>query len=270
MKAFLHFIKDITLFGVVLAILVGGVYGVRLPYRNTFTDSGPYQLEAFETGLAFFHYGRGETPFYNLSPLNDYLVINGSRMALLSKEAQEQKTYTVTLTDKKPGAIVDVVQAYWDRLLPWYELEVDGMRIVYITHKTDAGLMIERKIILPKAEMVEQQGMTVWYNTRDIVFEVRTGKVFTYATPSQTQAISQFYGISLEPTLVEEFSWVEASGDIGIINPSRPGWLEVKAGLNQQLLLNRESRLIEVVNPVNRQTSELTSSIMVLGHQAGE
>ena len=67
MKLLMNLLRDALLLSVLVIGMLFAVSGVVLPYRNVFAQAGAYQLEAFETGLAFSHYGlNGEPAFYRL------------------------------------------------------------------------------------------------------------------------------------------------------------------------------------------------------------
>lgn len=269
-KAILTFIKDSLLFLAIVALMIGGVFGVRLPYRPLFTDTGAYQLEVFETGLSFYHFGRGVTPFYDLSPLNDYYVSQGVRSALLAKEAYDAKDFTAIFNREKPDALIDSVKAFTGRLKPWYHLETGGLTAQYTTQKTGNQITIYRTLNMDQTLPITEQGITVWYDPNDVVFDLKSYEVYTAADEILVNQINRYYGFNLAPKLEEEFSTIQTSGAVGIINPTRPGWLKVTASPNQRLVLNRRYWLIEVIESVTRPTDTLTTSISLTGYQTGE
>jgi hypothetical protein len=272
MKRLLYLFRDLVLLGVVVAIMAGGIWGVVLPYRNVFADAYPYQLEAFETGLAFYHFNQGETPFYNLSPLNDYLIASESgRVAHVLKENYDAKNYSVRYTLEKPGAIRQTVEQYFDLVSPWYEMESGGLGVAYVSQNTERGWVITKTVSLPFPENIESAGMTVWFNGEDIVFDLVSGEAYTPVEASMSALIARVYGMEvLVNEEVNPWDTKETSGAVGIINPKRPGYLVIKGGLNQAVAVNRGYWLIEVTESVGRVTDVITQSVLIEGRRAGE
>jgi hypothetical protein len=234
LKTALHLLRDLALLAVVAGVMGVGIWGVTLPYRPVFAQAGAYQLQAFDTGLAFFHYGSGEqTPYYNLSSLNDFVVtLDGTRSALLSAEEMANRTYKATLTHEKPQAIIEVMEQFWGKAKPWYTVEAKGVRVEYRTEQKGDEWLITKKIFWTEPQDVSEIGMTLWFNGEDLV--------------------------------------EDRDGMVKITNPNRPGYLTVKAGLNQRIEINQEYRLVEVKEMVNREVTVLEQTMRIQGSNSEE
>src|SRR3989344_2468230 len=266
--------KDLILLVITLALVAVAVIGVRLPYRSVFTAVGPYQLEAFPTGLAFFHYGRGETPFYNISPLNDYLVdSDGNRLSPLSQEDYDSKNFTAKFQPEKPWGIVDTAKAFFGQLTPWFKVETDDLTVSYQTTRFGNEVIITKTINFKKPQVVSAvesttaSALTIWYNSGDIVFDSQTGQAFMPVSEELVNQINKTYGFTVIPASEIVSEPLTNSGSVTIINPKLPGFLTIQAGFNQEVLINQQYHLVEVITPVVGRLGRLTSTITITSNQ---
>lgn len=215
MKLLINLLRDALLLAVLVIAMFFAVSGVVLPYRSVFAQAGVYQLEAFETGLAFFHYGlNGEPAFYRLSSLDDF----------------EQETEVVKWQETaRPLAILETLKQFAGEATPWYEVESDSVKVRFETRRDGQDWLITKTVIFATPTYVQKTGMSLTYFRND--------------------SISML-----------------GNGSVQIINPDRPGSLTIIAGENQQIILNGSYNLIEVVEPVEQVTIELTQTIRVQAH----
>ncbi len=215
MKLLMNLLRDVLLLAVLVIVMFFAVSGVVLPYRNVFVQAGAYQMEAFETGLAFSHYGlNGEQAFYRLSSFDDF----------------EQETYGVRFQEaSKSLAILETLKQFAGLATPWYEVESEGVRVRYETSRVGQDWLISKTVIFAEPTYVQKTGMSLTYFRNDLT------------------------------TMLD-------SGSVQIVNPDRPGSLTIIAVDNQQIKLNKSFSLIEIVEPVEQVTTELTQTIRVRAH----
>jgi hypothetical protein len=226
MKLLMTLLRDALLFTVLVMVMIFAVSGVVLPYRSVFAQAGAYQLQAFETGLAFSHYGlNGEPSFYRLSSLDGF----------------EQKTYAVKWQETaKPLAILETLKQFARLVTPWYEVQSDGVKVRYETLLDGQDWLITKSVIFTTPTYVQKTGMSLTYFRNDLILDGATKEEISSGTLN--------------------------SGIVQIINSNKPGDLTIIASDKQRISLNRSYNLIEIVEPVERKVSELTQTIRVRAH----
>lgn len=232
-KPVLTYLSDLGLVVVLLVVMVAGIFGARLPYRQPAINTGPYQLEAFPVGLSWYQYGR-VSPFYTLSPLNDYLVASGSgRLTLLSQATFDQKQFVSSLDQAKPYRLWETMKAYFGLTSPRYSVSTGEMSVSYVSSLSHGEIvMITRSIQLAQPRWIESQTMTLAYNVSDEV--------------------------------------VVNEGMVTISNPTVAGSLVLVSSLNQKIVVNKEAQLIEITSPVNQMTNALVFVLKGKGKAEGE
>ncbi len=269
MNWLLKLLRDALLLAVLLTVMLFAVSRVVLPYRRVFAQAGAYQLEAFETGLAFYHYGlNGPQVFYRLSPLNDFVTTKqASRSAHLSQVNLEQENYTAKWQEAtKSLAILETLKQFTGQAMPWYEVDSEGVKVRYETLRDGQEWLLTKTVTFAKPTYVGQTSMTLNYFRNDLVFDGVTTEAYRPINEEQAKQILTWYGLSAETENQELWSSVASSGVVHVINPDKPGYLTVIAGDKQQVILNRSYSLLEVVEQVDREVTELTQTIRIRAH----
>lgn len=269
MKLLKRSLQEILLIAILAIMMLFAIFGVVLPYRHAFAQAGAYQLEAFETGLAFYNYGlNGPQTFYRLSPLNDFVEDEqASRSAHLSQTNFEDKTYTAKwYKTAKPLAILETIGQFANRITPWYEVESEGVKVRYETIRDGEDWLISKNVTFTKPTYVGKTGMSLNYLRNDLVFDGVTAEAYRPINQEQARQILSWYGLATKTENQEIWFSVLSSGVVHVINPNRPGYLTVFATEQQQVIINRPYSLIEVVEPVNQTVTEFTQTMRMRAH----
>lgn len=230
MKFLLNIFKDVGLLVLLALLLVGGIYGSRMPYRNSFLGSGDYQFEVFETGVGIYQYDR-VSPFYTISPMNDY-VINGDgvRSALIESGEGDKETLITSFDEPKYIQMRDRLLTFFGLSNP--ELSVNSRKysLTYSMELLDDGWVRIERVLNMIDKTATESAITVKLNVSDKV-EIKDGNVI-------------------------------------ITNYTIPGSLVFRAGeLGQQVKLNPEAQLVEFISPVGSMNE--TNVIYIKGETEG-
>lgn len=266
MKLLMNLLRDALLLAVLTLAMFFAVSGVVLPYRHVFAQAGAYQLEAFKTGLAFYHYGlNGPQAFYRLSPLNDFVENEqASRSAHLNQTNFEDEAYIAKWKrERKSLANLEALKQFTGEATPWYEVESEGIGVRYETTRDGQDWLISKTVIFTAPTYVQKTGMSLNYFRNDLVFDGVTAEAYRPINQEQAEQVLFKYALQAKTQKEEIWSRVISSGIVHIINPDKPGYLTLIAGYNQQAWLNRSYSLIEIVEPVERVVTELTQTIRV-------
>lgn len=246
MRRFLVLIKDLVLVLAVLLIMAGGLFGVGLPFRFPIAEVGEYQLAAFDSGLALYQFGR-RSPFYSMSPLNDFYVTEeGYRATHLSNEEFEAKEFETNLSRNKPLRIYEAVVAYFGKLDPKYVVTKEGVEVWYESEVSGNEAEITKTIKFDEPTVVNGQGVTFSYDPGDIVFDPVSLRIYSSATREEIRLIEELYGLKLVPSGNVFVSGKLSQKAVSLVNPSVPGVITVKAGLGQEMLLDNRFRFVEI------------------------
>ena len=226
MKLLMNLLRDALLLAVLVIVMFFAVSGVVLPYRSVFAQAGAYQLEAFETGLAFSHYGlNGEQAFYRLSSLDDF----------------DQESYAAKWQETaKPLAILETLKQFAGVATPWYEVESEEVKVRYTTRREGQDWLITKTVTFAVPTYVQKTGMSLTYFRNDLILDGATQEEISSGT--------------LNSRIVQ------------IINPNKPGDLTIIASDKQRISLNRSYSLVEIVEPVGKVVNELTQIIRIRAH----
>jgi hypothetical protein len=220
-------VKDLFLATVILAVMVGGWLGQRLPFRYPIMEVGDYRLASFNSGLALSQLNR-ETPFYRLSPLNDFVIdANGTRSAHMDAKDLGENKYEAYLPGNKIDQLWLAIKTYWGKAAPQYDFAKTNSRITYTTKNEGNQVLITKTLIFDSPVFIQTNGMTLSFN----------------------------YG--------DEVS-VNSDG-VTLANPNVPGKLTVMAGDGQTMEINRGAQLIEVSQPVNEKVASLSMTMRLEG-----
>lgn len=219
--------RDLLLMGGVIVVVGIGLSGSHLPYRSIYRDFGPFQLQAFPTGLALFHSERLKTPFYNFSPVNDYIIENGQRVELLSDEDYKKNNFLHKERKLGFNGIVETVKSYFLQDSPWYQITTANNKIEYTTNVKGESVIIKRVVTFKEPTEVSLQAITLWYNDGDLV-----------VTNPKT-------------------------GDIEVSNEAYPGKIVVSVKDNFGVKIDSLRHLIEVESNVDAKVTNLEMSMSV-------
>lgn len=247
MSLFSKSLQDALLLVIVILIMAIGVWGVVLPHRSVFVQAGAYQLEAFDSGLAFYHFGlNGQRPFYRISPLDDFIEVKQiGRLTHLSQENFEQKEYVSKWQEDKPSSLIENVEQFFGKATPWYELENEDSIIYYEAIQDGDDWLISKTITFDQPTYVVSNGITLNFFRDSLIVDGNNDQIYQSVEKDQN-----------EDRLL-------SSGVIHIMNSDNPGYLTVIALSDQQIYINRTFGLVEVVEPVNQVVRELTQTMRV-------
>lgn len=191
-----HDLLRLTLFGVILAT---GLWGVVLPYRHVFAQAGDYQLEAFESGLAFFHYGfSGQPQFYQLSPVNDFISgADGVRQAHLPAVTPQQESLSQVL--------LAMPSRFFATQMPNYEVKISsGALVSYRSVRVGQEWVITKTITFAEPTFVAETGISLGYDRATVLLSTdgrqaqitdpkRPGSLVVLAEANQQLSLNQEY-----------------------------------------------------------------------------
>lgn len=207
-KTALTYLRDVALSAVLVGLIFFGIYGVKLPFRKDVLNSGPYQIEAFPTGLAWYQFGR-VSPFYSMSPKHDFwTTATATESALLSGYVEVKQTHW--------QQIYTVVRSFFTASRPEYEATNHvGSRVRYEAYAmADGGVKIQRVISFSQPVQVEDETMTLSYNASDEVTMSGTKVIITNPTIAGVLEIlttpSQHITINSQDQLIMITSLVQA------------------------------------------------------------
>jgi hypothetical protein len=235
---------------------------MRLPYKFPIKPVGDYELAAFDSGLALYQFGR-LGPYYNVSPLNDYVIdSNNLRQILLPYKDYTEKKFT-TANNPQYIKILDVVKSFLGREYIVYHISYMGNNITYQGDVNGNQVEILRKIELGTPAWVNDQGMTLAGGADDVVFNPVTGVVYSKNSPQTIELINQVYQLQLVSAGEGEGETQVPEGVVGIVNPKIPGVIVVEAVTGQTITVDRNFNLVAIQQRVGEVVKNLEMKLII-------
>lgn len=251
-------LQSIGFFILFCLLLTVSVLGVSVPRTGPVVSVGPMQASAFDDGISLYQSYRGV--YYTVSPFNDYVITQDGRSSYISKEAIDSKDYTVSFSTNPLITIPQVVGAYLFNRDPSLRFTTDGEIMHYTATANGDELTVTSQINDQIPPDPQKLGITLAYHSDDLVFD-DTKTVYSFWDNTDLATFKQIYGYSLKPSQ-DHLMITVPSGHIFLMNPNLSGLIEVKAEPGQQLIINRNAKLIEVVQPAHKDANGTYSAVL--------
>lgn len=252
------FSKSLLVFSLFVALMIASLYGAVTPKNTPISSVGSMQIAPHKNGLSLYQSYRGQ--YYSFSPFNDYEVgANYTRSSFISQDEIRQATYTSSLKPNNFRAILNVIGGYLGHQTPSMTFKT-AKTIQYFSAVHGNRLTIIRTLILPENNAKKRRlGMTLSFHGGDFVYD-GSGNLYNYWSDENMLAFERAYGIRLALKQDELQIPIETNA-VAVVNRSVASTMVIKARPNQTLLINRNSKFIEIEEDIEPKDGVYTSSM---------
>jgi len=252
--------RNLFIFLALVGIIGVGVWGIKPSFDESYAQVGHFRLSAFPIGLAFYQQDRSF--FYNISPYNDYYVDSlGRRYTFITKD---DVIYGRFKTDLGEGLLkdrLDYLLTLFGRASPSITFR-DSPQLSYRAQINDREIVITRQISnYSPLDNLASAGLTLGYDCRDFVFDSNKN---LYSLKSEQEALAWELNKFDPPTDLVLPTWEEVAADkIFILSPTLTGIIQISAGGEQKLLINRTYCLVAVEETPFKTEGEIMDSMRI-------
>lgn len=242
-----------------IALCVGAFLGVSQP-KNTLTRSvNTLQLTTSENGLSLFQGNTGE--YFYFSPFQDSLTYgDGKKTGLITNDEVKKGVVKTNSSALNIPSVLETLMNYFTVTSPSMNFTTDKY-ISYSSRIYSNNLTITRTIGNLKNVKIGQTSMSISFNSSDFVFD-KDRNSYNYTDPELTAAFEHTFRTTLTPK-TDELYITTPQKTIFIYSPKISGVIAIKALPFQRILIDRNSRVVQVESPVVIKNGTLKNEITV-------
>lgn len=250
-----------SIFILFVCALAASVYGSLTTETIPSRAVGAMQIAPFETGLALYQGYRGQ--YYSISPFNDYTITKeGTRSAYIPYELIASNRFTTSYRHSHLDDIYQTLSSFFLRTPATITFTSDRYKISYKAEITGNKTLIHRQV----HDMYSWgnppfQAMTIPYKGPDFVFD-SLGELHHYQLPQDIETFEKMYNIDLEQNL-DEITVTLRKTPLLIVNPYISGAIVIRPQENQNLIVDRNNKLITIEQAILEKDGDYDMSIQL-------
>jgi len=252
-------LKTLVLVLFFLAVIANLVFLVE-PENFYHLSFGDFQISSYRQGLGIFENHRFHN-FYNFSSYNDYLIINGEKVNLLSVN-DNQTTTKIKFSPSWYDLATEIFKNYFSFPVVNYHLQNDNFKLNYQAEKiNDQCLVITKTISVKERKNLESIGTTFSFNSTDFVFSPFTFQLYSDNSLKDIEVFTSVYQqVLLSSPIYAQPVFINES-KVALKNLDNSGFLLFQVNSSQKLFIDQLNRLLILETPASTNLSKIDFTI---------
>ncbi len=252
------------LLGAFLCILIMSIFFLTRPSNFARLPFGNHEISSYRQGFGVFENHRYQN-FYNLSPYNDYLVIDGKIQAHWSPDDSDSSV-KITFQPSPVHLTTAVLENYFGQPPLTYSFLKDDTSLIYQANQlTPQCLKVVKTLTWPASISPTSIGTALSFNDTDFVFSPTTFQLFSANSQADLDVFSRVYNQELlAPQIYPQTLFLPDVHTLVLKNLDGSGFLLLKIDSPNLLKFDQTNRLIIIESPLSSSSSVSAASPFTL------
>lgn len=231
------------------AIIYYTLSHLSLPTEPPVKIVSPFQLAAFNTGLALYENSRNR--FFSISAFDDYIIDgNDQRISLIDQSDVRQSNFSVYKISKYADLVVSYLLSHFNLFDPYISFLSKNAAVTYESHIQGDNLLIT-KTLYPRVNF-SKTGFTLILKPGDVVID-SDKKIVNLPDSSSVDNLNLQWKQNLSlPDTSFGFYKTYPNKPLILVNTAIPGAIAIYPSANQKIIVNLEQGEINIEQDFQR------------------